>query len=78
MTTAFAAAHALAVALTRVVGVTAQVALAGLVLSGAVVLGHELREWREWYADPATAHPWAPTPAPSPTPGVVRPEGPRP
>ncbi len=45
------------------------VLFAAAVLSGAVIVGHDLREWRAWYGDPATAHPWAPTPAPSATVG---------
>ena len=47
-----------------------ELVLAAIVLSGSVVLGHELKSWREWYYDPATEHPWAPTPRPSPAPEV--------
>ncbi|HEY6959684.1 MAG TPA: hypothetical protein VI814_12745 [Candidatus Limnocylindria bacterium] len=43
-----------------------EVALAVAVLCGAVVVGHDLRQFREWYGDPGTTHLWAPTPAPSP------------
>lgn len=44
-----------------VVEITAAAAL----LTGSVVVGHDLRAWRAWYGDPRTAHPWAPTPTPS-------------
>lgn len=47
----------------RVAIACAEIALAAAVLIGSVVVGHELREWRAWYGDPGTAHPWAPTPA---------------
>ena len=40
------------------------------VLSGSIVLGHELKEWRDWYYDPGTTHPWAPTPKPPAVPEV--------
>ena len=43
-----------------------EIALAVTVLSGSIVLGHELKDWRAWYYDPATEHPWAPTPKPTP------------
>ena len=39
-----------------------EIVLAFAVVSTSIVLGHELRDWRTWYAD--TAHPWAPTRAP--------------
>jgi len=44
----------------------AEIVLAASTLVGSVILGHELRDWREWYADPGTEKPWAPTPKPSP------------
>lgn len=44
-----------------------EIAVAVVILSGSVVIGHELRAWRAWYADPATNRPWAPTPVPSQT-----------
>lgn len=44
--------------------------LVASVLSGSVVVGHQLRGWRAWYWDPATTHPWAPTPLPTSTPGA--------
>ena len=47
-----------------------EVVLAATVLSGSIVLGHELKDWRGWYYDPATEHPWAPTPKPTPAPEV--------
>ncbi len=43
----------------------AEIVLATSTLVGSVILGHELKAWREWYADPGTAKPWAPTPKPS-------------
>ena len=43
----------------------AEIVLAGSTLVGSVILGHELRDWREWYADPGTEKFWAPTPKPS-------------
>lgn len=43
-----------------------EIVLAALILSGAVVAGHDLREFRAWYGDPNLIHYWAPTPAPSP------------
>ena len=42
-----------------------EIAIAAVLVSGSVVLGHDLKDWRSWYADPATNHPWAPTPKPS-------------
>ena len=39
-----------------------EIVIASLILSGSVVVGHWLGEWRAWYGDPATEHPWAPTP----------------
>ncbi|MDO8506013.1 MAG: hypothetical protein Q7S41_00225 [Candidatus Limnocylindria bacterium] len=44
-----------------------EIVLAVVVLTGSVVVGHDLREWRTWYGDPGTAHAWAPTPAPTAT-----------
>lgn len=49
----------------------AEILLAAVVVSGSVVVGHQLREWRAWYWDPATTHPWAPTPAPTEAAGAV-------
>ena len=72
MTTILAVARLVPVSLGRRLLVAAlEIALAGVVLSGSVILGHELREWREWYGDPGTAHPWAPTRAPSPAPSAA-------
>ena len=42
-----------------------EIALAAVILSTSVVLGHELRDWRTWYSDANTAHPWAPTHVPA-------------
>ena len=41
-----------------------EIALAVVILSTSIVLGHEMRDWRTWYSDGNTAHPWAPTRAP--------------
>jgi len=46
----------------------AEIVLASATLVGSVILGHELKEWRDWYWDPGTARIWAPTPKPTPTP----------
>ena len=56
----FAAARRLAIAFVEIV-------LAVVVLTGSVVVGHDLREWRTWYGDPGTTHTWAPTPTPTAT-----------
>ena len=45
-----------------------ELVMAAVILSGSVVVGHALKDWRAWYWDPATTHPWAPTVAPSATP----------
>jgi hypothetical protein len=55
---------------TRLAIAFVEIVLAVTVLSGSVVLGHDLKEWRAWYYDPATEHPWAPTPRPTPAPEV--------
>jgi hypothetical protein len=34
-----------------------ELALATTVIVGAIVVGHNLREWRDWY--PTVYHPWA-------------------
>jgi hypothetical protein len=51
----------------------AEIVLAASTLVGSVILGHELKEWRAWYADPGTEKPWAPTPKPSAMPPVDEP-----
>jgi hypothetical protein len=33
-----------------------ELTLAGAVICGAIVVGHDLREWRDWY--PTVYHPW--------------------
>lgn len=43
-----------------------EIVLAASMLVGSVILGHELKEWRDWFWDPGTTHIWAPTPKPSP------------
>ena len=45
-----------------------EIALAVVILSTSVVLGRELRDWRTWYSDANTAHPWAPTHVPATSP----------
>ncbi len=50
-----------------------EIALAAVILSGSVVVGHHLKAWRDWYAAPGITHPWAPTPAPSAAPEVAAP-----
>lgn len=47
-----------------------ELVVAAAILSGSVVIGHELHEWRAWYGDPTTTHLWAPTPQPSESPVV--------
>jgi len=41
-----------------------EIALAAIILSTSIVLGHEMRDWWTWYSNADTAHPWAPTRAP--------------
>jgi hypothetical protein len=41
-----------------------ELTLAAAVLVGGIVVGHELREWRDWY--PTAYHPWNPSAAPTP------------
>jgi hypothetical protein len=43
-----------------------EIALAGVILSTSIVMGHELRDWRTFYAD--ASKPWAPTHAPTASP----------
>ena len=45
-----------------------EIVIAAVILSTSIVMGHELRDWRTWYADTGTAHPWAPTRAPDASP----------
>ena len=42
-----------------------EIVLAIVIIGGAVVVGHDLRQFRDWYGDPGTTHLWAPTPVPS-------------
>ena len=55
-----------------------EIVLAAMLLSSSVVAGHELRDWRTWYAE--AVHPWAPTarPTSSPAPEAQIPLGRRP
>lgn len=39
-----------------------EIALAAIILSTSIVMGHELRDWRTFYA--GANKPWAPTHAP--------------
>ena len=45
-----------------------EIVIAAVILSTSIVMGHELRDWRTYYGDMNTTHPWAPTPAPSASP----------
>ena len=47
----------------RLVIAFVELALATAVIVAAIVAGHELREWREYY--PTAHHPWLETPAPA-------------
>ena len=40
----------------RLVIAFVELALAAAVIAGAIVVGHDLREWRDWY--PTAYHPW--------------------
>jgi hypothetical protein len=40
----------------RLVIAFVELTLAAAVLAGAIVVGHDLREWRDWY--PSAYHPW--------------------
>jgi capsid protein len=40
----------------RLVTAFVELALAAAVIAGAIVVGHDLREWRDWY--PSAYHPW--------------------
>jgi hypothetical protein len=40
-----------------------EVVLAAAVIVGAIVVGHDLREWRDWYKD--AYHPWLAGPRPA-------------
>jgi hypothetical protein len=43
-----------------------EIVIAAVILSTSIVMGHELRDWRTFYAD--ASHPWAPTHAPAVSP----------
>jgi hypothetical protein len=47
----------------RLVIAFVELTLAAAVIIGSIVVGHELREWREYY--PTAYHPWLQTPAPA-------------
>lgn len=40
----------------RLVTTLIELTVAAAVIVGAIVVGHELREWRDWYA--GVYHPW--------------------
>ena len=40
----------------RLVIALVEITLAAAVMVGAIVVGHDLREWRDWY--PTAYHPW--------------------
>ncbi len=72
MTTAVTLARLLPLAfLGRLATAFAEVSLAAAILSGSVIVGHELRDWRAWYWDPSTMRVWAPTPLPRETVGAA-------
>ena len=50
-----------------------EITLSVVVVCSSIVVGHQLKAWRTWYYDPATVHPWAPTPKPSPAELAARP-----
>jgi len=50
-----------------------EITLSVVVLASSVIVGHELKAWRDWFWDPVTTHPWAPTPRPSSGDVVTRP-----
>lgn len=43
----------------RLVIAFVELALAAAVIAGAIIVGHDLREWRDWY--PTAYHPWTDT-----------------
>jgi hypothetical protein len=43
----------------RLVIAFVELTLAAAVIVGAIVVGHDLREWRDWY--PNAYHPWTDT-----------------
>jgi len=48
----------------RLATAVVELALATAVIVGASIVGHDLREWREWY--PSAYHAWNPIAAPTP------------
>ena len=42
--------------ISRLVTAFVELTLAAAVIAGAIVVGHDLREWRDWY--PTAYHPW--------------------
>jgi capsid protein len=47
----------------RLVTAFVELTLAAAVIAGAIVVGHDLREWRDWY--PNAYHPWIDTQRPT-------------
>ena len=48
----------------RLVIAFVELTLAAAVIVGAIVVGHDLREWRDWY--PTAYHPWLDVQRPTP------------
>ena len=53
---ASAVAHSATSFSARLVTAFVELTLAAAVIVGAIVVGHDLREWRDWY--PSAYHPW--------------------
>jgi hypothetical protein len=51
-----AVAQSAASFVSRLVTAFVELTLAAAVVVGAIVVGHDLREWRDWY--PTAYHPW--------------------
>ena len=54
-----AVAHSATSFSARLVTAFVELTLAGAVIAGAIGVGHDLREWRDWY--PNAYHPWTDT-----------------
>ena len=59
-----AVAHSATSFSARLVTAFVELTLAGAVIAGAIVVGHDLREWRDWY--PNAYHPWLERAQPAP------------
>jgi hypothetical protein len=51
----------------RVAVALCEITAATVILCGSVVVGHFHGEWRAWYSDTGTGHPWAPSAKPPAT-----------